>query len=71
MNQLARIVHDLTNGKPAVDLAQLAPHERAALQDMLPVVRQAPQQLATRLAQLAHGGDWAEKPQPTPIRTDA
>ncbi|MCL4488534.1 MAG: hypothetical protein M1570_10450 [Chloroflexi bacterium] len=63
MNELARIVHDLVTGQAprAECLAGLSPQERAALEDLTPLVR-APAPSTNSLFDRLVAYDWAGPP---------
>jgi hypothetical protein len=61
MNELAQLVHDLvTRGQePSEHLcSELAPEERAALEDLKVLLAESPSRLAALLVQLGPTAEW-------------
>ncbi len=68
MNELAQLVHDLvTRGQePSAHLcSELAPEERAALEDLKVILAESPSRLAALLIELGPTNDWYSPPQST------
>ncbi len=62
MNQLAHVVHDLVTGGDATHLPHLSSLERAALADLLFLLRRPPRGLAAILAQGQWQNEWLGLP---------
>lgn len=68
MNELAQLMHDLvTRGQePSAHLcSELAPEERAALDDLKVLLAESPSRLVALLVELGPTNDWYSPPRST------